>query len=776
MGNNIQGLPEGVWVGIILMIATVFLVLLSIAFRLYRSITRLEHDDAIKAVEKSYGTGTDSTEEMSGRLPTSPLSFTDKLGLGGMMSLYIPVPLIVASLGFLSSFWAASAQPSNSTLQGWLLGNKMPTIVTIASLVLRSGVLGQTALGISMIASLALEKFLARPEDVPTLMIHRSSKAASSDLLLLFLKRMTGQSNQRPTWLLLPLLLLTMVSFGLQFTSTLLLLDLGTGNVPGTLLTTPIPLGYSSNLINQRLRNDNDVNYAGSPPPAYPPFAELTSGVPQSHHGIDYTGVSLRAFLPFTSQADLLSLREFSGYVTMINTTTLCARPPIRDISFNRASDPLSLKMNVALDVPTLEHQLDEYKLSPLDFFDDRFSDEGNRNQYHRLEKSGYFNGIFNCTISAYASTTFDNDGYHFYTPHMCSLGGVRSFAFVEGIPTNYSTEIDIRKAIDMDTHWWEAMNASDITLSEDGSWTIASSSTSLITIQFKISVCSTILEPQYQLVNVSSTSPLTGRVLAADNSTGTPDPANLLQWLGVSDQSMAPAERGILSLEESDWLNMDGFQPNHGLITRPLAGNPMGQYYDNSTTYRLCFSCSSSTADGLEYLHPVYTALILRSLTDKGPAEALQAFWTLVYQSYYYDTLQFFDFFDTGTYTSWTPVLVPVRWGGFITVCCMAAVHLLSLFGILFVFVRQTRFSRLHDPWLAYTQAWNGELADVLHEVTRSRIVDPAVFIEYQNKRDDMVGLRPDALERSVGVRKRGKDLTDFDSSNDSDQARSIF
>lgn len=768
MENSNQGLPGGAWIAITTISVTTLLVLIGFAVRLYRSTARLERNIADKLDDESNVEG-----DLPGRRAIPLLTLSDKFGLKGMFSLFIPVPLVIASLGFLSSFWVMSTEPKNVILQTWLLGNKLPTIVTVTSLILRSGVLGQTALGVSMIASLALEGFLARTQDVPTLMAQRSDKAASFDLLLLFLKRMLGPSYQRPTWLLVPLLLLMATSLGLQFTSTLLLLDLGDGSVPSAPTTTSISLGYISSLTTQHRRIGNDVNYAGSPPRAYPPFAELASDTPRSYEALDYTGISLRAFLPFASQAALMSVREFSGFATLINTTTLCVRPPIQNVTFHHISDPNSFLLDITLDVPTFEQQLNENGFDADDFFEDRFNESKNANQYSPSSPSPGVDGNISCIIAPCSlsnensnATENDYNGCKDYPIHMCSFGGVRAFAFILETP-NRIEEMNVTK-------WWQIIESSPIAIRKENMWTVMNHTSS---IEFKVSLCSTILEPQYKTVNISSVSPLAERTLAIDDTTRTPDPTNLLQWLGVSNMSSSLAERGVFDLKESGWLWRKGGQPGlSGLVARPLSGNPMGQFYkDRSTTYRLCFICSSNAVDGLAYLHPVHTALLRQSLDVSGPAKALQAFWTLVYQSYYYDTMQFFDYFDNGTYNSWTTVLVPVQCGGFVVVCCMAVTHLLLVCGIAVVFLRQTRFSKLHDPWLAYTQAWNGDFADVLDEVKRRGIADPSRFLERRNRGEEMVGLELDVLERDIGIRKRREKLLDESTSSDSsDSGRS--
>lgn len=204
---------------------------------------------------------------------------------------------------------------------------------------------------------------------------------------------MLGPSYQRPTWLLLPLLLLMAASLGLQFTSTRLLMDLGDGNVPSIPTTTPIPLGYVG-------RTYNDVDYAGSPPRAYPPFAEWASGALRSYEALDYTGASVRAFLPYTSQTDLMSVREVSSSAALINISTLCASPSIQDAIFSRGPEQYSFHLNITFDVPTFKQQLHANGFDANEFFEHRFDETGNPDQYSPSSPPPGFDGTISCIIA----------------------------------------------------------------------------------------------------------------------------------------------------------------------------------------------------------------------------------------------------------------------------------------------------------------------------------------------------------------------------------------
>lgn len=767
MDGGLQRLPTGAWIAVLCIFIILLLILIWLAVHLYRSNNRLKHEINAKVDEDSEDSESgDDTDEM-----TSPsLTYFEKLGLESTIQLCISIPLITASLSFLSIFWATPTQPQSTVLRNWISSNSLPTIVTVTSLVIRAGILGQTALGISMIASLALEQFHGRIQDIPTLLIQRSTPGGTFDLLLVFGRRIFGPRGQRPIQLLIPLLLLATTSTGLQFTSTILLWDLNAGDVASPPKTEPLPLGYSKTFA---IQHNSHVDYAGSPPVSLPPFAEASLDTPETYQTIDYTGLSLRAFLPFTSQAARLSLRKFRGYTTIMNTTTLCVNPPIQELTIRPTPDSSSrhLSMNITFNVPEIIRQLTISGFNASEFFNDRGYSQ--REIEEPRGPTETLSGTFSCIIhAAFLKGYSVENNDRSLARNLCSLGGTGTFLFVsEDFNENAIHDggnLTLHR-FDQDESLWQVGDTSEVTMSTyKEAWTTVAYKANP-SVRFNMSLCASILQPGYQLVDISSDSSLKEQSLSMHNSPQVPNPTNLLQWLGATNYSLSLGNRGVMLLTN---VTADDHrpQPNHWLLDCPLSRNPLGKFFkDRTTTYNLCFLCDEGGADdNVAYLHPIYTAVIRQSLADSGPAKTLQAFWTLVYQSYYYDTLPFYDYMWNGTYESWVPVQVPVRRHGFITICSLAAIHLLLILSILSVFLRQTRFSRLHEPWLVFTQAWDGELADVLEDAARRRISDPAQVFQPQNRGDEIVGLDLDALNRAVGLRKRPKNRVESDSSDD--------
>ncbi|KAI3324607.1 hypothetical protein HD806DRAFT_50537 [Xylariaceae sp. AK1471] len=752
--------PIGLYAGIVTGSGVLLILLVVITIRLLRSDRRMKR--VLEAGKPTVENADAFTELSTFHQATFSLSIVEKLGVSGILVMSLPLLFEITSLGFLSTFWNMPAQASNETIRKWIADGKLPTIIAIVSLVIRLSKGSQTALALSMIASIALEGFHIGVADIPALMIQRSNSTASSSLPLLFLRKAFAKTKSRQSLFLVLLQPLAILSYATEFTSTLLLSDFGSLSMKGYSSTQPIPVGFDA--ISVRGEGNDHINYAGTSSPTFPPFAEHSDGTARSDF-IDYTGVSLRAFLPLSSLSSRQSLRNFSGYVTMIDATTLCIRPRVLNFSVAqfKESDNLAI-IKSAVDYPLFEDELRENGFNATTFFDNAFHDDPSVNQYSSSRNTSKFAGAFNCTILA---DTFIPQSAGLEMPSfLCSLGGVRAFAFVNLNVTGNTTQSD---------EWWKVNRVSDLRAGEDGPWSTLAYNLTNATATWSISLCSTIIEPQFEPARIWSESPLDETLLVVTNSSKDLNTTNLLQWSGASNEEVSLRKRGVQVLGVVG-KSLVTSQPYIGLfpLTRPLGGNPLGpDFQDGKTTYWLCeHFCSGKYENGPAYLHPVYSKILRDSLAETpGPAKALRAFWTMIYQAYYYDNILFFNLFSNSTYTSWTTVLAPVQWHGFIVVAVLTITHLLLVYGIFVYFLWRTKYSKLHDPWWAYTQTCRGELADVLEDITLRAAKDPAKMLRKQGRSQDLVGLDIDILGRAVGLRKRTRKMTGLDSqSSDSD------
>ncbi|TGJ84201.1 hypothetical protein E0Z10_g4555 [Xylaria hypoxylon] len=766
-GSADGGKSVGFYAGIVAGSGALFILLGAVAIWLFRSERRMKRAPDAETL-------TEISEISTFHNTTFSLSMLEKLGISGILVISLPLILEIAALGFLSTFWTMpTTQASNDTIRRWIADDRLPAIIAIVSLVIRFSKGLQMALALSMVASIALERYQVRVADIPALMLQRSNGTESTSLLLLFLRNAFAETKSRQSLFLLLLLPLAILSYATEFTSTLLLSDFGSISMQGFSSTQPFPVGFDDLSLQYRRGEGNDhVNYAGTSPSTFPPFAELSDGNTKSGF-IDYTGLSLRAFLPISSLSSRQSMRNFTGFVTMINATTLCLRPHVVSFSVALSENNHDLvTIQAKVDYPLLENELRSQNLDAASFFNITFNNDTKINQYSSSEMPGKFTGAFNCTIPA--SIFVPEIGNLEIPSFLCSLGGVRAFAFVNLTGLN---DINNRIPHDDEDDWWKVSHVSDLDVNEKGSWSTLAYKLKQDRVAWSISLCSTVIEPQFQQATIWSEFPLNEELLIISNTSKSLDTTNLLRWSGASIEKASPRERGVQVLGGVE-KSLTSSQPTVGSgllpLSRPLGSNPLGQdFQDGKTTYWLCeYFCPEKYNDGPVYLHPIYSRILRDSLAETvGPARALRAFWTMIYQAYYYDSLPFFNLFNNSTSTSWIPVLAPVQWRGFIVVIVLTTIHLLFVYGILVYFLWCTSYSKLHDPWWAYTQTYRGELANALEEITSSAVKDPVKLLRQQEDSGDLVGLDIDILGQAVGIRKRNRKSTGFDSSNsDSD------
>ncbi|KAI0542786.1 hypothetical protein GGR58DRAFT_170919 [Xylaria digitata] len=530
--------PAGFYAGIVAGSGALLIFLGLVALWLFRSERRMKRAPVAE-------TPTDISDVSE--IPTFhdtgfSLSTLEKLGISGILVMSLPLILEIATLGFLSVFWTVPVtQASNDTIQRWIADSRLPTIIAIASLIIRFSKGLQAALALSMVASIALEKYQVRVADIPALMLQRSNSTESTSLLRLFLRNVFAETKSHRSLFLLLLLPLTILSYAAEFTSTLLLSDFGSISMQGFNSTQSFPVGFDDLSIQYRRGEGNDhINYAGTSPSTFPPFAELSDGNTMSDF-VDYTGLSLRAFLPISSLSNRQSMRNFSGIVTMINATTLCVRPHLLNFSVasaDRNSDLVTIQ--AAVDYPLLENELHSKGLDAASFFNIAFNNDTTISQYSSLEMPSEITGDFNCTVPA--SVFVPEIGNLEIPSFLCSLGGVRAFAFVNLISLN---DINTTTPLD-DNDWWKISSVSDLAVDEKGLWSTLAYRLEHVRVNWSISLCSTVIEPQFRRATIWSEYPLDEKLLIISNTSKSLDTTNLLRWSGASIEKTSLRERGV--------------------------------------------------------------------------------------------------------------------------------------------------------------------------------------------------------------------------------------
>ncbi|EMR63973.1 hypothetical protein UCREL1_9070 [Eutypa lata UCREL1] len=221
--------------------------------------------------------------------PSPLLSFKESLGFMGLLSIIGGHVGILAIIGFLIFLWCGYGPAPEAALATYVwrqiaLNDWMPQTITLCSLVLRVIVSVQSTVCTSMIAALIIEKRSAPRSQAARFSILRSVNDGPRKLVEMMLSSKTGAMLRHiEFWLAI---LMTVITLGLQFSSTILLFDVRNFRIVGDVSKTQVP-----SLLSYR-EDDFVFGLLGgafaSSIPTYAVFAEAPSNsdaTPYSHVG-----------------------------------------------------------------------------------------------------------------------------------------------------------------------------------------------------------------------------------------------------------------------------------------------------------------------------------------------------------------------------------------------------------------------------------------------------------------------------------------------------------
>jgi hypothetical protein len=114
--------------------------------------------------------------------------------------------------------------------------------------------------------------------------------------------------------------------------------------------------------------------------------------------------------------------------------------------------------------------------------------------------------------------------------------------------------------------------------------------------------------------------------------------------------------------------------------------------------------------------LHSYYDRLFQYILQDTGrPAFALQAWYTTLFQTAYYDGIGDFDISALAEFDLFVPVLMPDSFDGFAAASSVIMVHLFVVAIVLSMFLSRSKFSRLGDSWYTISQISSSETQSII-------------------------------------------------------------
>ncbi|KAI0021386.1 hypothetical protein F4780DRAFT_287448 [Xylariomycetidae sp. FL0641] len=288
-----------------------------------------QHEGPQLSATESFGLPEESGENKHS-IYTRLGTFTIVLNLLAFVGLTISTILIS---------WAWFGGEEDPNRRRLILGEYLDITVTLNSVIIRFAIGTQAATTISMLAALALESSTRHGvylREAPAMSIARYAKTEPISALRLF----WSGSSRKCNWLFAVVMVSACTSVLSQFTSTLLLKDLGIGPITDFSQVSSANTGFGMdtwlhNNMTTMLRQS--LNYWASSPVGFASFAEWSSKPKVESYSTRDTGRNLRAFLPIVSQETRTSTTSYQGMADVFDTRVFCSRP---DLGLDRDPGP----------------------------------------------------------------------------------------------------------------------------------------------------------------------------------------------------------------------------------------------------------------------------------------------------------------------------------------------------------------------------------------------------------------------------------------------------
>ncbi|RKL08878.1 hypothetical protein BFJ70_g16733 [Fusarium oxysporum] len=468
--------------------------------------------------------------------------------------------------------------------------------------------------------------------------------------------------------------LLTLTTLSLQFTSTVLLSQVGIAS---------LPVASSKPQTHYGIKTDGDTYWAmpsGAPsllgltPERYPAFAEWTPNKtrhytaghqeafsPSNLSSIVDTGTVLRAFLPINNDQERSLVTEYHGFATVVDTRVVCMRPNLTNVTFSTGH---------GYHVTGLAN----IQKKPLGYIQ-KEDPNGNKNF------SIYFDCGFAVSVGgnysepdwplAFCLGQFDNSfqGVYSFIQSKQERDPGPSYIIVNATQLEAVGDLD-------DSGVWES-----ITISDPG----------FMDVLLQVTLCMTTFQAQRMEVNATRTTPILPEPsLVWDVPTTKWNTKAVIKQLGAITSEMSTAERGIFDLAPRSW-----------------------QWRINSSDSS---AEAMETTDGLDGvgLDPLYAGMTNSAqfsifsdvlMSTKNPALALQAYLTRLCSICFYDRITMFDAVGPSVQVFLVQVTQPLGWTAFIIVVVASVAHLILVLLVIFIFRRSGTLSGIQNAWASISQ-----------------------------------------------------------------------
>jgi hypothetical protein len=660
------------------------------------------------------------------------IGWAQKLGKTAITVLFLGDIVILLCLGLRGFLWFSDTR--NSTWRAVVVRDWMTQAITIISEALKLAVGFQIGTCSAMLASLALERFEVELENAAPVALLRASVLGSGAILGL---------SQEQGWLwrmlrkwksALPLLIIAflLVFAFLQAITIVLVSDLGLIQLPARTFKQPTQYGPNYQSVNftnvpQTGLIDRTTTWLRKPQ-EYPTFAEHREDA-FVEDGVDDTGMTLRAFLPFQASSKRENINDYVGKTTVLDNRVTCQRPSVDHAVVQYVNQLITLNGTIA-----------STRNTPR-------MDNATARITSNAGIAGYSYNVpvpFACVVPTTGALKNLNEVTGKYRIAICQLGeGDGTSAASGGLVSEFLDPANLT-AINQNTYLppsqqrgtayillnvtlgdsshWQAVTergAHPPAISAHGAWQdLVYSDADLV---LSVSLCYAAFNTAEIPVRISSIANRTEPLPSYDSSKQLYHFDDIREQLG-QNRSRSSLERGVLDLSpvRSSWLAHSDELPTLEPWIRSFANmnGPSDPNSGNNPNLTAILwqagICQTTSAQTYKYPNPtnwicpdpMHVFLFQEILQSGGSAAfALQALITSLSNIAYYDQLAQFDKSETVAQTYFLTSNAAVRHNGFAAVAAVMAFHVLMVIICLWIFLAGTRWSILGNTWCAVAQ-----------------------------------------------------------------------
>jgi hypothetical protein len=688
--------------------------------------------------------------------PGNNNGFVSRLGKYQLTMLTASFIVCFGCLAFLTFLWAADT--NNAVWRRIILGDWATRSVTIASLVLRWATGMQAIICTCMLAATHLKVGTVPLAQAAAMSITRFDNTGPWSLLkLMGVKWCSGS-----ILINLLTLLLSLTTLLLQFSSTILLSRIGLGYLPVERALEQTYYGFD-NAGASIYQDSANISFLHSTPVGYPAFAEYTFNDSRTYLGGQFsrgyeplsgpnirdTGTVLRAFLPIRDANERNLTIKYEGNATVLDTRVVCMKPNLTNIGWFH--DDISPRLFGRADVDTKPRGYIRDGRSQLDnktslTFDCGFL-ASTADNYTAMNKEwplavctgkylDWAQGMLIFKTSLWVHWLVgilmaEADSPSGINSIMSDTSRTRTYLIINGTYTAKATDME-------DSDVWQSLTLTNTSSKDIGYvWP-----TETVTVQ--VTLCMTAFTArEMKIPAIRQTSFPAEPTLSWDVGKGNWAADDVMRQL---DTGLSVQERGLFDLELWSYDEIGDWEEPEEYSSRISGDFATVEALDQVQDYIYATQVNKAQ----------FTVFAQMAAFTGSPALALQAFFTTLCATAYYDRIVTFDKSAPSTRVSLTQVTRPLGWASYIVVLTVLLVHLLLVTTVTFMFFRAGKLVQMGNAWAAVshplgpeTEAWIRDV-DTLDDKTVKK------WLKSREKHDTLVQLAE--VDSRVHIVKKDK------------------